>query len=68
MMLTNVRLVWFSISNDNFNISIPWLQIKQMKKRDLKNGSAIIIETWPLGGGYIVGYQSDQLDTILQEI
>ncbi len=48
--------MWFALNNESFNISIPWIQIKLIKKRDLKVGPALIIETLEASGGYIVGY------------
>jgi len=37
-ILTNIRFVWYSNSNENFNISVPWICIKSISKRALKSG------------------------------
>ena len=34
-IITNVRLVWFADMNENFNISLPYLQILYVSKRIL---------------------------------
>jgi hypothetical protein len=63
--LTNVRLSWFSAANETFNISIPWITMKNIKKKDMKNGASMIIESRQSSGGYIVGYQSPEIIKIL---
>ena len=37
-VITNVRLVWFAQLTENFNASIPWVQIKCIKIRESKYG------------------------------
>jgi len=57
--VTNVRLVWHANLAENFNVSIPYLQIKAIKVRDSKFGHALVIETSPRSGGYILGFRVD---------
>jgi len=33
--------------NENFNVSVPYLQMKVIKIRDSKFGTALVIETLP---------------------
>lgn len=67
-IFTNIRIVWFSNNEENFNISIPYIQIKSIKKRDSKFGMAIVIETSGYSGSYILGFQTENLENILQEL
>jgi Bardet-Biedl syndrome 5 protein len=69
--VTNVRVVWFANMAENFNVSIPYLQMKDIKLRDSKFGPALVIETSQRSGGYILGFRVDpqsKLQTIFQEI
>ena len=38
---------------------MPFLQIKSLRIRDSKFGPAIVIETNPRSGGYILGFRVD---------
>lgn len=53
-IVTNFRFVWFAKLANNFNISLPYLQIKAIKKRVSKFGNTIVVHTRP---GYILGFQ-----------
>ena len=44
-VVTNIRLVWFANLAQNFNVSIPYLQMKTIRIRDSKFGPALVIET-----------------------
>lgn len=50
MYITNVRIVWHAELAFNFNVSLPWIQIKTAKVRDSKLGLAIAIETTNFAG------------------
>eukprot|EP00451_Oxyrrhis_marina_P019880 CAMPEP_0204344134 /NCGR_PEP_ID=MMETSP0469-20131031/25403_1 /ASSEMBLY_ACC=CAM_ASM_000384 /TAXON_ID=2969 /ORGANISM="Oxyrrhis marina" /LENGTH=343 /DNA_ID=CAMNT_0051329355 /DNA_START=11 /DNA_END=1042 /DNA_ORIENTATION=+ len=69
--ITNVRVVWFALLAENFNVSIPYLQMKSINVRNSKFGQALVIETTQGSGGYILGFRADPVDhleTIYQEI
>eukprot|EP00998_Keelungia_sp_KM082_P005655 NODE_1962_length_1172_cov_70.622967_g1945_i0.p1 GENE.NODE_1962_length_1172_cov_70.622967_g1945_i0~~NODE_1962_length_1172_cov_70.622967_g1945_i0.p1 ORF type:complete len:346 (+),score=68.16 NODE_1962_length_1172_cov_70.622967_g1945_i0:99-1136(+) len=69
--ITNVRIVWFANLAENFNVSIPYLQIKTVRIRDSKFGPAFVIETTAQSGGYVLGFRidpSDKLQDIFKEI
>lgn len=51
---------------ENFNVSIPFLQIKNIKVRDSKFGKALVIETTPGSGGYVLGFRIDPLEKLTQ--
>jgi len=62
--VTNVRLVWHANLAENFNVSIPYLQIKAIKIRDSKFGHALVVETTAASGGYILGFRVDPYDKL----
>lgn len=45
LFITNVRIVWHALAAENFNVSIPYMQIKSIKLRESKFGQALVIET-----------------------
>merc|ERR1719161_3285545 len=57
--ITNVRVVWFAVLAENFNVSMPYLQIKSINVRNSKFGQALVIETSASSGGYILGFRVD---------
>eukprot|EP01012_Entosiphon_sulcatum_P014852 TRINITY_DN1986_c0_g1_i1.p1 TRINITY_DN1986_c0_g1~~TRINITY_DN1986_c0_g1_i1.p1 ORF type:complete len:355 (-),score=60.65 TRINITY_DN1986_c0_g1_i1:42-1079(-) len=62
--ITNVRIVWFANLAENFNVSIPYLQIKSVRIRDSKFGPAFVIETSPQSGGYVLGFRIDPAEKL----
>uniref|UniRef100_A0A7S1JC20 BBSome complex member BBS5 n=1 Tax=Eutreptiella gymnastica TaxID=73025 RepID=A0A7S1JC20_9EUGL len=71
LYVTNVRVVWFANLAENFNVSIPYLQIKAVRIRDSKFGPAFVLETTPQSGGYVLGFRidpSDKLQDVFKEV
>ncbi|CAM9551618.1 unnamed protein product [Ectocarpus sp. 4 AP-2014] len=69
--LTNVRLVWHANLAQNFNVSIPYMQMKTIRVRESKFGPALVVETSVHSGGYILGFRldpADQLERVHQEL
>ena len=69
--ITNVRLVWHANLAENFNVSIPYLQMKVVRVRESKFGLALVVETSQRCGGYILGFRvdpQDQLQSVFQEV
>ncbi|GFR43331.1 hypothetical protein Agub_g4401 [Astrephomene gubernaculifera] len=62
--ISNVRVVWYANLVEGFNVSIPYLQIRSVKIRDSKFGQALVIETSPASGGYILGFKVDPRETL----
>merc|ERR1719335_1441291 len=62
--ITNVRVVWFASLAENFNVSIPYLQIKNISVRNSKFGQAMVIETTASSGGYILGFRIDPVEQL----
>mmetsp|Transcript_64068 Transcript_64068/g.202683 ORF Transcript_64068/g.202683 Transcript_64068/m.202683 type:complete len:360 (-) Transcript_64068:248-1327(-) len=65
--VTNVRLVWHANMAENFNVSMPYLQMKSIRIRDSKFGPALVVETTQRSGGYILGFRVDPQER-MQEI
>jgi Bardet-Biedl syndrome 5 protein len=61
-IITNVRTVWFAVLAENFNVSIPYLQMKSLNVRNSKFGQALVIETTQSSGGYILGFRADPVE------
>lgn len=69
--ITNVRLVWHANLAENFNVSIPYLQMKLVRVRESKFGLALVVETSQRCGGYILGFRLDpaeQLQAVFAEV
>ena len=64
---TNVRVIWFAQLAENFNVSLPWVQVKCIKVRDSKYGIALVIETSEFSGGYILGFRVEKVEEVYQE-
>eukprot|EP00928_Gymnodinium_smaydae_P087345 TRINITY_DN71619_c0_g1_i1.p1 TRINITY_DN71619_c0_g1~~TRINITY_DN71619_c0_g1_i1.p1 ORF type:complete len:343 (+),score=67.66 TRINITY_DN71619_c0_g1_i1:158-1186(+) len=65
-IITNIRTVWFAVLAENFNVSIPYLQMKSINVRNSKFGQALVIETTVSSGGYILGFRADPVEHLEQ--
>lgn len=62
--ITNVRVVWHANMAENFNVSIPYQQLKSCRKRESKFGPAMVLETNAKAGGYILGFRIDPVEKL----
>eukprot|EP00879_Flechtneria_rotunda_P023270 GHRR01024613.1.p3 GENE.GHRR01024613.1~~GHRR01024613.1.p3 ORF type:complete len:100 (+),score=24.36 GHRR01024613.1:1345-1644(+) len=62
--ITNVRVVWYSNMAVSFNVSIPYLQVKSVRVCDSKFGPALVVDTTPQSGGYVLGFKVDPKETL----
>ncbi len=67
-MVTDVRIVWYAQLSDNFNVSLPWVQLKCIRIRDSKYGTALVLETSEFSGSYVLGFRVDKLDEAFTEM
>ena len=67
MYITSIRVVWHANMNENFNLSLPFLQVNAIRIRDSKFGKALVIESSESSGGYVLGFRIDPL-TKLKEV
>eukprot|EP00941_MAST-03F_sp_MAST-3F-sp1_P003669 g3669.t1 len=69
--ITNVRLAWHASLAANFNVSMPYIQMKSIKVRNSKFGMALVIETSKQSGAYVLGFRIDpkeKLQEVYQEL
>lgn len=69
--ITSVRMVWHANLASNFNVSLPYMQIKSIRIRESKFGRALVVETYARAGGYILGFRIDpieMLEVVLKEL
>ncbi|OQR98438.1 bardet-Biedl syndrome 5 protein [Achlya hypogyna] len=69
--VTNIRIVWHANLAENFNVSMPYMQIKSARVRNSKFGPALVIETSAGSGGYVLGFRVDpeeKLHELFKEI
>ena len=69
--ITNVRLVWHANLAENFNVSIPYLQMAVLRIRPSKFGPALVCHVHKQAGGYVLGFRLDppeQLQQVFKEI
>ena len=64
MYVTNVRVVWHAVPKSNFNVSIPWVQMRTIKVRNSRFGPALVIESSKNSGGYVLGFKIDPEDKL----
>ncbi|KAL3118539.1 hypothetical protein niasHT_000304 [Heterodera trifolii] len=57
MVITNIRVVWYAALNPQYNVSIPFLQLRSCRIRDSRFGHALVLETSLRSGEYILGFQ-----------
>lgn len=69
--ITNIRVVWHAQLAENFNVSMPYVQMKSVRVRDSKFGAALVVETSARSGAYMLGFRVDPaeaLETVFKEI
>ena len=59
---TNIRIVWVSSTNENFNISIPYTRILKIVKKNSNFGDAIGVLSSKAFGGLDIGFKIDSID------
>jgi Bardet-Biedl syndrome 5 protein len=64
-------VVWFANLASNFNVSLPYMQVKSYRVRESKFGETLVLETFAKSGGYVLGFRIDpheKLEAVLKEI
>lgn len=67
---TNIRVVWISNTNENFNISIPYVRILKISQKNSNFGEALGFTTSRHFGGLDIGFKIDSVDfkSVLDEV
>lgn len=68
LFVTNVRFVWFASSNELFNISVSYYQIKDVIEKDTKFGKTLVVKTAKHSGGYTLGFRIDPPERCTQVV
>lgn len=68
VFLTNYRFLWYSLSQERYNISIPYLLINKLKTKVGKTGPSLTILLHKRGGGNIVGFLGPNVERISAEL
>jgi Bardet-Biedl syndrome 5 protein len=67
--ITNIRMIWFSNNLDNFNVSLPWIQVRVIKIKEInKHGKIISVET---GKGSVSNsfiFKFNEVENVMREI
>lgn len=63
-IITNIRIVWFADINETFNISLPFMQIMNIRLRESKYGPALVLTTIDTGGSYVLGFRIDPIEKL----
>lgn len=54
--------------NENFNLSIPYAKILEIKKENKQVGAVITITTKKAGGGYMIGFKTENNQEVLEKL
>lgn len=57
LFITNIRMVWHADLAENFNVSIPYLQMTGIGLRESRFGKALVLTTTPRSGNYTLGFK-----------
>lgn len=71
LFVTNVRMVWHADLAENFNVSIPYLQITGISVRESRFGKALVVSTSARSGSYTLGFKIDppeKLEEVSQSV
>eukprot|EP00922_Rhytidocystis_sp_ex-Travisia-forbesii_P001756 GHVS01002482.1.p1 GENE.GHVS01002482.1~~GHVS01002482.1.p1 ORF type:complete len:551 (+),score=54.95 GHVS01002482.1:618-2270(+) len=65
--ITNYRIIWASTRGPDINVSVPYTQMKAVSSRFSSFGTAAVVETFQVSGGYILGFRFAE-ESILLEV
>ncbi|CAG0888366.1 unnamed protein product [Cyprideis torosa] len=72
LIITNIRIIWYSATNEQFNLSLPYLQLANVTtKNSQRFGPALVLECAASSGGYVLGFRVDPEEKrkeVLQQI
>ena len=65
-VITNVKVVWFANLAPTFNVSIPFIQIRNLRIKNSKFGTALVLDVHRQGGGFVLGFRLDPVEKLRQ--
>lgn len=67
MTITNLRIFWIALNNNLHNVSLPFLQIKNVSMHNSKFGKALTFESAIVSKGYKFGFRMDP-ESLMKEV
>lgn len=64
LVTTNLRVVWFALESDSFNVSVPFMQVIEVRTQESKYGVALVIETSTYAGSFTLGFRIDPPESL----
>lgn len=68
LYISNIRIAWFANLAESFNVSLPYVQVKTIKRKDTNSGPNVIIETCKICGSFVLTFRSEKADEVASEI
>lgn len=62
--VTNVRVIWYAELAENFNVSIPYMQMTSISVHKTQFGDALVIQTTSESGGFKLGFRIDPVEML----
>ncbi|KAI3383412.1 hypothetical protein SNEBB_002121 [Seison nebaliae] len=60
--ITNIRIIWHADHSTEFNVSLPYIQISNIRIRQCKFGKALVIESFRRR--YVLGFRIDPIEKL----
>eukprot|EP00048_Salpingoeca_helianthica_P020034 m.4463 g.4463 ORF g.4463 m.4463 type:complete len:346 (+) comp4321_c0_seq2:1850-2887(+) len=59
LFVTNIRVVWFAHNNELYNVSLPYIHMADVSKREIKFGKVLVFKTSQSNRGFVLGFRID---------
>jgi Bardet-Biedl syndrome 5 protein len=66
--ISNIRIAWFANLAESFNVSLPYVQFRTVRKKDTSLGQNVIIDICRMYGNFSLTFRSDKSEEIFIEI
>lgn len=68
LYISNIRIAWFANIAESYNVSLPYVQFRSIRKKETSLGQIVIIDICKLYGSYNLTFRSEKSDEIASEI
>ncbi len=69
LLITNIRIIWFSPNNEVINLSLPWIDVRLLKlKSHQKYGQLLMVETNKYFSSQLFNFKLHVTDDIIESI
>lgn len=69
LWVTSLRVAWAAQLQDNYNCSVPYLQVKDTRSQQTKFGTVLVVETFSQPQRFLLGFQINpaaRMDEVLK--